>query len=98
MHKKTLDMIDTVYNNICGLGKNPFSVNVITYSGHGITFGSDAIAVIPSRKPKESDVDARFINMSALARKLASKENSLNIFILSMCRTLLKDNELEKIQ
>jgi hypothetical protein len=30
-----------------GIGKNPFVVNVITYSGHGITFDGDAIAVIP---------------------------------------------------
>ena len=27
--------------------KNPFAVNVITYSGHGITFDGDAIAAIP---------------------------------------------------
>ena len=33
----------------CGNGKgvNPYSVNVITYSGHGISFSGDAIAVIP---------------------------------------------------
>ena len=30
-----------------GIGKNPFSVNVITFSGHGITFDGDAIAAIP---------------------------------------------------
>jgi len=30
-----------------GIGKNPYTVNVITYSGHGITFDGDAIAVIP---------------------------------------------------
>ena len=26
---------------------NPFTINVITYSGHGITFDGDAIAAIP---------------------------------------------------
>jgi hypothetical protein len=30
-----------------GLGENPFVVNIITFSGHGITFEGDAIAVIP---------------------------------------------------
>lgn len=30
-----------------GIGKNPFVVNIVTYSGHGITFDGDAIAVIP---------------------------------------------------
>ncbi len=35
--------------NNCGSGKgvNPYSVNVITFSGHGITFSGEAIAVIP---------------------------------------------------
>jgi hypothetical protein len=30
-----------------GIGKNPFTVNIITFSGHGITFNRDAIAAIP---------------------------------------------------
>jgi hypothetical protein len=39
-----------MFNNISGLGENPYSVNVITYSGHGITlFDKDAIAVIPDQ-------------------------------------------------
>jgi len=33
---------------ICnGKGNNPYIVNVITYSGHGITFEGDTIGVIP---------------------------------------------------
>ena len=28
-------------------GKSLFTVNVITYSGHGFTFNGDAIAAIP---------------------------------------------------
>ncbi len=28
-------------------GYGPFIVNVVTFSGHGITFDGDAIAVIP---------------------------------------------------
>jgi hypothetical protein len=34
-----------------GIGENPYSVNVITFSGHGITFDGDAIAVIPELSP-----------------------------------------------
>jgi hypothetical protein len=30
-----------------GLGSNPYVVNFITFSGHGITYEGDAIAVIP---------------------------------------------------
>lgn len=34
--------------NHCGIlkGENPYVVNFITFSGHGITFDEDAIAVI----------------------------------------------------
>ena len=31
-----------------GKGQNPYTVNVVTYSGHGLTFKGDAIAVIPT--------------------------------------------------
>jgi hypothetical protein len=30
-----------------GNGNNPFAVNVITFSGHGITFDGEALACIP---------------------------------------------------
>jgi hypothetical protein len=30
-----------------GFGNNPYVVNVITFTGHGITFEGDAYAVIP---------------------------------------------------
>jgi len=37
--------------NLCvEIGDNPYVVNVITYSGHGITFKDDTIAVIPEYK------------------------------------------------
>ena len=36
-----------MFNNCAGKGNNPYVVNVITFSGHGITFDGDAIAVIP---------------------------------------------------
>jgi hypothetical protein len=30
-----------------GIGKNPYTVNLITFSGHGVDYEGDAIAVIP---------------------------------------------------
>ena len=49
-------------------GENPFVVNVVTYSGHGITFDGDAIAAIPEYlEEKKSDEDEkvlRFINFT----------------------------------
>jgi hypothetical protein len=40
-----------------GIGNNPFTVNVITYSGHGITFDGDAIAVIPEYEDSSKSDD-----------------------------------------
>jgi hypothetical protein len=34
-------------NKCDGKGNNPYVVNIITYSGHGITYEGDAIGVIP---------------------------------------------------
>ena len=86
-----MNQTDKMFNHCSGLGSNPFSVNVITYSGHGITYNDDAIAVIPEFSSQDQGdsvevKDMRFINMSGLARKFASIDHSINIFIMSMCR------------
>jgi hypothetical protein len=39
-------------NKCDGYGDNPYVVNFITFSGHGITFDGDAIAVIPEYEDK----------------------------------------------
>jgi len=71
-----------------GKGRNPFVVNVITFSGHGITFDGDAIAVIPeyNDNSNKDEKDIRFINLSDWARRFAEIKYTLSIFILSMCR------------
>jgi hypothetical protein len=83
-----------------GIGKNPFVVNVITYSGHGITFNEDAIAVIPEYeeaiKSEDQTKVLRFINLSDWARKFAKIKNTLTIFILSMCRKEVKITNIEE--
>ena len=45
--EKFLKLIDSQYDNCSGIGKNPYTVNIITFSGHGINCNGDAIAVIP---------------------------------------------------
>lgn len=41
--------------SLCGgIGGNPYVVNVVTYSGHGITFEGDTIAVIPEYKDNKN--------------------------------------------
>ena len=83
-----------MFSRCSGQGKNPYNVNVITFSGHGISFEGDAIAIVPEfykngKKLGEDVKFARFINMSGLARKFASIPHSINIFIMSMCRSSL---------
>ena len=71
---------------------SPWSVNVVTYSGHGITYEGDAVAIIPQKtlnpETKTFFYKPRFINMSGFARKLASNDFSVNIFLMSMCRLI----------
>jgi hypothetical protein len=71
------------------VGTNPWTVNIITFSGHGITYDGNAIAVIPETLKDGSKV-ARFINMAGLARKFAGIKNTYTLIIASMCRILKK--------
>ena len=84
-----------------GIGDNPFQVNIITFTGHGITFEGEAIAIIPqyedSEAKKMQQKQARFINFSGWARKFASVKNTLNFFILSMCRSEIDKGIKQKI-
>ena len=64
-------------------------MNFITYSGHGITFNGDSIAVITEydKDNKGGEIKVfRFINFSHWARAFAAVKNTLSIFLLSMCR------------
>ena len=65
-------------------------MNVFTYSGHGITFEGDAIAVI-TELDKDGNIVPRFINLSGMARKFAECKHTISIFILSMCRVELNE-------
>jgi hypothetical protein len=78
-------------------GKHPWRVNFITYSGHGITFEGDAIAILSELDNTKKERVPRFINFSKYARYLAFNENNLNIFILSMNRVQIPLEEYSKI-
>jgi hypothetical protein len=82
-------------NRCIGDGQNPYTVNVISFSGHGIHIEGDAIAVIPQG---DGDVgEPRFINLSAYGRKFAEKKNTLTVFICSMCRLELNAEEKKAV-
>ena len=49
-----MKQIDDCYNRINPYARLPYSVNVITFSGHGIQVDGEAIAVIPEVE-KESN-------------------------------------------
>lgn len=73
---------------------HPYAVNFITFSGHGMQFNGDDIGIIPVFNSQTNEFVGKFINFSKYARYLAHKKNTLNIFILSMCRNKVeyKDN------
>ena len=80
-----LKQFDEMINRSIGEGLNPYTANVVSFSGHGLHMDGDAIAVIP-QTIGEDEGEARFINLSAYARKLAAQNNTLSVFICSMCR------------
>ena len=101
MRKKILKIAEKMEKNCIGEGNNPYSVNVVTFSGHGFTYDGDAIAVIPEIKEEKGDEDevqARFINMSGLARKFAFRKGTINIFMMSMCRFSLDQVKIKEIE
>lgn len=84
-----------MYQQCSGTGFDPYTVNVISFSGHGINFDGDAIAVIPQFT--DGLEETRFINLSGLARKFAGINYSLNIFLCSMCRVELSENQTKQV-
>ena len=97
LRSNIVELLEKMVSKCDGIGQNPFVVNVITFSGHGITFDGDAIAVIPQYNEEKKSEDqpkvVRFINMSDWARRFAEVKNTLTIFILSMCRIEVEKNE-----
>ncbi len=53
MRRKIIDNLEEFYSSTPGRGKNPYTVNVITFSGHGYDHEGESIAVI-AEKDKES--------------------------------------------
>ena len=78
-----------------GYGTNPFTVNVISYSGHGFTCQGDTIAVIPQQSQSKGPKELRFLNLSGIARRFAERAYTLTLIIASLCRVFLKPEEIE---
>ena len=80
-----------------GHGNNPYTVNFISYCGHGvINEHNDALCVIPI-KPKDSEEGIiKYVNLDEWARKFSNKINTINIFLFSACRSPLKEEEEKK--
>lgn len=95
LRDKILKNFEQMQNSCTGLGKNPYIVNVVTYSGFGFSLNGDAIAVIPqynSTDAKSNGIkEPRFINLSAFARKLAGCKHTINIFLIGSCRWEFKE-------
>jgi hypothetical protein len=72
MRNKILNHIDQMKNACSGIGKNPYVVNVITFSGHSISLNGETIFVVPETEAGGTQKIARFINVSGLARKFSS--------------------------
>ena len=53
LRDKILQRIDDIKKSCVGVGKNPYTVNVITYSGYGFNCNGDTIALIPEYQSKE---------------------------------------------
>lgn len=47
LRNKIVEKFEDMYSKCTGLGANPYSVNVITYTGHGFIYGGDEFAAIP---------------------------------------------------
>jgi hypothetical protein len=70
LRDKIIKKLDEIFKNKSESKENIFKVNVISFSGHGITFDGDAIGVIP-QKENNDEFTTRFINFSGYARKFA---------------------------
>ncbi len=47
MREKILTQANEMLSRCAAIGENPYCVNVVTFSGHGMTFDGDAVAIIP---------------------------------------------------
>ena len=77
-----------------GHGVNPYTVNFISYCGHGVIdqYG-DALCVIPIIIKDSEDCVIKYVNFDEWARKFSNKKNTFNIFLFSACRSPSKEED-----
>lgn len=90
--------INKIYSSTLGAGFNPHVVNFFSFCGHGIVINSDAHFLIPV-KPQGGDPYIYALNVDRWAREFSSKDNSINIFLFSACRSPLEtvDEEVREL-
>lgn len=54
MRTRIVNELEEFYSSTPGIGKNPYTVNVITFSGHGYDHEGEAIAVVAELEQKDS--------------------------------------------
>ena len=68
-------------------GLNPFTVNFFSFCGHGlINSRNEAIFLIPQYVGEDDNWVLKTLNVDLEAKRFATKENSINIFLFSACR------------
>lgn len=83
-------------------GKFPYTVNFFSFCGHGaLNEKKETLFIVPitPRDGGKALFDERFykfINIEQIATKFSEKEHSLNIFLVSACRTKLNDWQTEQ--
>ena len=92
--KRILQSVDQMLSACTGIGKNPYVVNVITFSGHSIRCEGETIFVVPEISVGGENRVARFINVSELARKFAQTKYILSIFIMNTSTIPYQNNDI----
>ncbi len=56
--------LENMFRHSSGMGSNPYTVNFISFGGHGIYYRGDDLACINDTR-SATDLSLRFINFSA---------------------------------
>lgn len=56
---RVIQKIEQVYKNCAGVGNNPYTVNIISFCGHGITYNNDNIAVLVDSQRVDREVKSQ---------------------------------------
>jgi hypothetical protein len=80
--------IDDMYKTTQKRGNNSYPLNFFSFSGFGfVNMYNDSIFLVPTKSPAHDDWwELNQLNIDEEARRFATKENSINIFLVSASR------------